>query len=460
MYVVVDAAFCATNTTNNVHGFVFVLSRVVHVCVPTLTYISAKTSLGNIYKQAQGYMHYGRAWNDKGQRGGPFSLPEKVSDDFHVFAIEKSANKVDWYVDGYMYQSYNSTDIEGKFTWPFENVSHFIINLAVGGNWPGYPDNSTVFPATLEVDYVRVWDYSQFHTGGIEGATRVAMDGRAGERYCIQGGNLDAANYTWSAPSGATIETADNASDCVRVMFGNESGYVSAKLQTSLCGVEPYSVPVEILNYYGTEFSLIGPGSDDLATYTGSTGTYSANETMVTYQRKLEEVYDHIYVSVPISGPEQYLDGTKKFYLDVYTTTSAPCTRVLLQLEDATVATPDNYPVGRHSRHSAFLEDTVGWQRLQFNLYDIPDTNVALVNQISMLFDSSVQRSDTYYFRNFTSDTVGCSGSACEPLSYPKCRVAAKSEAGACSDGFGNDQSGFNGDTATGPIDCQGAYFC
>ena len=137
--------------------------------------------------------------------------------------------------------------------------------------------------------------------------------------------------------------------------------------------------------------------------------------------------------------------------MDVRATTSAPCTWVLIQLEDSTTATPLNYPAGRHSRYISFIDDIDGWQRLEFDFYDRLDLSVTSVDRILVLFDSFVERGDEYFFRNFDSAIPGCI-SDCEPLSENQCRTRAKSEAGACSDGLNNDGFGYDGD---GPIDCE-----
>jgi beta-glucanase (GH16 family) len=55
-----------------------------------------------------------------------------------------------WYVDYHKYFEFNSY-------YPFNNPFFFIMNVAVGGNWPGNPDNTTTFPQTMVVDYVRVF---------------------------------------------------------------------------------------------------------------------------------------------------------------------------------------------------------------------------------------------------------------------------------------------------------------
>ena len=83
---------------------------------------------------------------------------QNFSDDFHLFAIEWQAGEMRWYVDNVHYQTQTSWwSAGGPFPAPFDQRFHILLNVAVGGNWPGNPDASTIFPQTLQVDYVRVY---------------------------------------------------------------------------------------------------------------------------------------------------------------------------------------------------------------------------------------------------------------------------------------------------------------
>lgn len=82
-----------------------------------------------------------------------------LSNDFHTYALDWSPNLIVWYLDGVEYFRMTPASIKGK-DWVFDHKFHIILNLAVGGRWPGAPDASTVFPQTMLIDYVRVkaWD--------------------------------------------------------------------------------------------------------------------------------------------------------------------------------------------------------------------------------------------------------------------------------------------------------------
>ena len=92
--------------------------------------------------------------------GKSYELPTKAvfSDDFHLFAIEWETNVLRWYVDDVLYQTRTPADLPASAKWVYEHDFFILLNLAVGGQWPGNPDGSTVFPQTLSVDYVRVYD--------------------------------------------------------------------------------------------------------------------------------------------------------------------------------------------------------------------------------------------------------------------------------------------------------------
>ena len=86
----------------------------------------------------------------------PFDLKSGAfADDFHVFAIEWQPAEIRWYVDDQLYKTLTPTGANGK--WVFDHPFFILLNVAVGGGWPGYPDQTSVFPQTMQVDYVRVY---------------------------------------------------------------------------------------------------------------------------------------------------------------------------------------------------------------------------------------------------------------------------------------------------------------
>ncbi len=89
-----------------------------------------------------------------------YQSPTSLADDFHVYAIEWEPTEVRWYVDNTMYERRTPADLPQGTTWVFDHPFFIIMNVAVGGNWPGPPDGTTQFPQTMTVDYVRVYSKS------------------------------------------------------------------------------------------------------------------------------------------------------------------------------------------------------------------------------------------------------------------------------------------------------------
>lgn len=81
------------------------------------------------------------------------------ADTFHTFAVDWKPGSITWSVDGVAYKTVTTADTRGN-PWVFDKPFFIVLNLAVGGNWPGAPDGSTQFPQQMKVDYVRVIDNS------------------------------------------------------------------------------------------------------------------------------------------------------------------------------------------------------------------------------------------------------------------------------------------------------------
>lgn len=81
----------------------------------------------------------------------------RFSDGFHTFAVEWEEGAIRFYVDDVLYQTRTPASLPAGKHWVFDHPFYVILNLAVGGNMPGPPDDSTVFPQRMLVDYVRVY---------------------------------------------------------------------------------------------------------------------------------------------------------------------------------------------------------------------------------------------------------------------------------------------------------------
>ena len=83
---------------------------------------------------------------------------QTFADAYHVFAVEWRADRIDWFLDGKKFHTVTPATLPAGAAWVFDGTHKFflLLNLAVGGLWPGYPDATTVFPQEYRIDYVRV----------------------------------------------------------------------------------------------------------------------------------------------------------------------------------------------------------------------------------------------------------------------------------------------------------------
>ncbi len=122
--------------------------------------IDIMEAVGNVPNEIFGTLHYGGESPDNVQSGEPFELVAGTfADDFFVFAVEWEEGEIRWFVNNVLYQTQTEWfSTGGEYPAPFNHDFHMMLNVAVGGNLPGAPDATTVFPRSMEVDYVRVYE--------------------------------------------------------------------------------------------------------------------------------------------------------------------------------------------------------------------------------------------------------------------------------------------------------------
>ncbi|UWP79116.1 lectin [Dactylosporangium fulvum] len=122
---------------------------------PTSGEIDIMENIGREPNTVHGTIH-GPGYSGGEGIGAGYTIGSPFADGFHTFAVDWSPNLLIWYVDGNEYQRRTPADLGGD-RWVFDHPFFMIMNVAVGGYWPGYPDGSTTFPQSLTVDYVRVY---------------------------------------------------------------------------------------------------------------------------------------------------------------------------------------------------------------------------------------------------------------------------------------------------------------
>jgi len=84
-------------------------------------------------------------------------INDRFDTGYHIYAAEWSENQIDFFVDGYLFKRITKAEVEAKGEWVYDHPFFLILNVAVGGSFSGNPNDSSIFPQTMTIDYVRVY---------------------------------------------------------------------------------------------------------------------------------------------------------------------------------------------------------------------------------------------------------------------------------------------------------------
>ncbi len=151
----------------------------------------------NFADRIYGTIHYGNPWPGNVQAGGQYAPGTDFSQNFHTYTLEWEPNQMRWYVDDVLYRVIDrnvwfSSAASGDPRAPFDREFHIILNVAVGGNFPGNPNGSSQFPQSMQIDWVRVYQLQPQAFGG----TPAPIPGR-----------IEAENYDEGYPGEVYFET-------------------------------------------------------------------------------------------------------------------------------------------------------------------------------------------------------------------------------------------------------------
>lgn len=124
---------------------------------PNCGEIDIMENIGSLPSTLYGTLHGPGYSGGNGISGNTVLSGAALGDDFHVYAIEWEENRIRWFLDGQQFFSLTPANLPAGSAWVFNQPQFLILNVAVGGNWPKHPDESTVFPQRMTVDYVRVY---------------------------------------------------------------------------------------------------------------------------------------------------------------------------------------------------------------------------------------------------------------------------------------------------------------
>lgn len=132
-------------------GFWMLGEDATQVGTPACGEIDVMEAVGKFSDRVFGSIH---ATNYSGS--GTYINKDGFSNDFHTYSVIWQPGSVQYLVDDQVYKTFTKADVGA--TWPFDGKKMFVLlTLAVGGNWPGSPDASTLWPQRFAVDYVRVY---------------------------------------------------------------------------------------------------------------------------------------------------------------------------------------------------------------------------------------------------------------------------------------------------------------
>ena len=157
--------------------------------------VNLKTVTNNQAPESKvhGTLHFGKSWPNNVYSGQDYHLPneQNPADDFHVYALEWQQDEIRWYVDDIHYATQRSSgwysqyiDDNGDLVnapgdAPFNQPFHMLLNLAVGGSWAGNVNNTgiddSIFPQSMLIDYVRVYECADYPNTG-EGCASVGEE--------------------------------------------------------------------------------------------------------------------------------------------------------------------------------------------------------------------------------------------------------------------------------------------
>ncbi|MET3904796.1 family 16 glycosylhydrolase [Paenarthrobacter sp. 4246] len=184
---------------------------------------------------------HGPGYSGASSSNDSYTLPngKPLGDEFHTFTVDWGPESITWYIDGTPYSRKTKATTPGP--WVFDHNFFLLLNLAVGGYWPGAPDAGTAFPQSLLIDYVRVYELAAPPSPPASAAgTRI--QGYAGRcidvagRQAVDGAQLQlwdcdtAASEQWTFAADGTIRSLGK---CMDVAWGSTSN--GARIQLTGC---------------------------------------------------------------------------------------------------------------------------------------------------------------------------------------------------------------------------------
>lgn len=237
------------------------------------------------------------------QKTATYSVPDAETA-FHLYALEWTPEKIDIYVDNNKYFTFANEHKDYK-TWPFDQVFHLILNIAVGGNWGGVQGvDPNIWPQKMFVDYVRVYQYIDASALKVSGPEYVSPN-QTGVAFSIQ--NVADATFNWSVPADAIIVSGQGTNSIV-VNWGNTSGNVTVEITHPQAG-GTYTRTVKIAVVpTGEKYSVLNVKENGLMGWAGlntspNTITLSTIDTLLKVKYSITKPEDFPYFTYTFQTP-------------------------------------------------------------------------------------------------------------------------------------------------------------
>lgn len=369
--------------------------------------------IGHLPAKTFGTIHYGPAFPANQYTGNDYDLPSgTLNDDFHIYAIEWEENTIRWYLDDVLYGTLSEPDL-APYPWRFNRDFYLLLNCAVGGYFPGYPDATTIFPQLMEVDYVRV--YQDVEKTIVSGPDLV-LPGSESTRYYVQ--PVEGATYTWTAPSGSSIATGQGTR-VATVDWGTTSGDLEVQIDAPTCSTSiARSVDVLQPNCEETVLDFDGvanvswistDGVYDDAASNPAPNAVNASVRVARYERNPSVAFNVLrYTSDGFNDAGLLKSGDLVLEMDVYSNAPAGA-QISIQLENMARASLA-YPSGRNSVYQAVTTKSNEWERLRFNFALAPDGTLSNneINQLLILFQPGTSSNAFFWFDNLRVVDAAC----------------------------------------------------
>ncbi|SDC62220.1 family 16 glycosylhydrolase [Williamwhitmania taraxaci] len=223
---------------------------------------------------------------------------------YHNYAIEWTSETVDFFIDNVKYYSFANEHKDYK-VWPFDQPFHFILNMAVGGNWGGAQGvDPNIWPQNMSVDYARVYQNIAKSDIKVDGPANVTANA-TGLAFKTQ--NIVGATFQWSVPQGATILSGQGTNQ-IQVNWGTVAGLVQVQIEHPEAAGTYSKAVLLITSPTGDKFTVVDfntSGTEGWTPFTsgGNTITLSKQDTLLLIKYSIVDPSVNPYVDFTFPNP-------------------------------------------------------------------------------------------------------------------------------------------------------------